>query len=229
MRGGGRARRGPDHARHTRGRSRPLACPLRIRNSSRIAENGRAERPSRVASELPLLISRWRPPPQMHVVRGGVMSSERRIDVSSIQVAASVMAAVTGALAASFLGVAGTIIGTAMMSVAGTMGVALYRYFLDRSREKIHSVASAKIQPLAQGRGVPAVLGHHQVPSRPRRSRTAGRTGPTRPRLRRFPRSAAPGATGRMTRGRGTATGRMTRGRGTATSRMTRGRGPPPA
>lgn len=91
------------------------------------------------------------------------MSSERRIDVSSIQVAASVMAAVTGALAASFLGVAGTIIGTAMMSVAGTMGVALYRYFLDRSREKIHSVASAKIQPLAQGRGVPAVLGHHQV------------------------------------------------------------------
>jgi len=91
------------------------------------------------------------------------MSSERRIDVSSVQVAASVMAAVTGALAASFLGVAGTIIGTAMMSVAGTMGVALYRYFLDRSREKIHSVASAKIQPLAQGRGVPAVLGHHQV------------------------------------------------------------------
>ena len=91
------------------------------------------------------------------------MSSERRIDVSSVQVAASVMAAVTGALAASFLGVAGTIIGTAMMSVAGTVGVALYRYFLDRSREKIHSAASAKIQPLAHGRGVPAVLGHHQV------------------------------------------------------------------
>ena len=45
------------------------------------------------------------------------MSSGRRIDVSSVQVVASVMAAVTGALAASFLGVAGTIIGTAMMSV----------------------------------------------------------------------------------------------------------------
>jgi hypothetical protein len=91
------------------------------------------------------------------------MSSERRIDVSSVQVAASVMAAVTGALAASFLGVAGTIIGTAMMSVAGTMGVALYRYFLDRSREKIHSVATAKIPPSAHGRSVPAVLEHHQV------------------------------------------------------------------
>ncbi len=91
------------------------------------------------------------------------MSSERRIDVSSVQVAASVMAAVTGALAASFLGVAGTLIGTAMMSVAGTVGVAIYRYFLDRSREKIHSAASAKTPTSAHGRSVPAVLGHHQV------------------------------------------------------------------
>lgn len=91
------------------------------------------------------------------------MSSERRIDVSSVQVAASVMAAVTGALAASFLGVAGTIIGTAMMSVAGTVGVALYRYFLDRSREKIRA-ASAKVPASAHGSSVPAAAGrHHQV------------------------------------------------------------------
>jgi len=97
------------------------------------------------------------------------MSSGRRIDVSSVQVVASVMAAVTGALAASFLGVAGTIIGTAMMSVTGTVGVAVYRYFLDRSREKIHSAASAKMPPSARGSSVPAVLSrHHQVtqPSR---------------------------------------------------------------
>jgi cell division septation protein DedD len=97
------------------------------------------------------------------------MSSGRRIDVSSVQVVASVMAAVTGALAASFLGVAGTIIGTAMMSVAGTVGVAVYRYFLDRSREKIHSAASAKMPPSARASSVPAVLSrHHQVtqPSR---------------------------------------------------------------
>jgi hypothetical protein len=91
------------------------------------------------------------------------MSSERRIDVSSVQVAASVMAAVTGAIAASFLGIAGTIIGTAMMSVAGTVGVAVYRYFLDRSREKIRSAASAKMSPSAHGSSVPAVLGHHQA------------------------------------------------------------------
>ncbi len=92
------------------------------------------------------------------------MSSERRIDVSSVQVAASVMAAVTGALAASFLGVAGTIIGTAMMSVAGTVGVAIYRYFLDRSREKIRSAASAKVPSSAHRSSVPAAAGrHHQV------------------------------------------------------------------
>ena len=155
--------RGPDRACHSRGRSRPPTGPLRTRNSSRIGRK-RASRPAAPRSlgtalaDFPVASAT-----ADARVRGGVMSSERRIDVSSVQVAASVMAAVTGALAASFLGVAGTIIGTAMMSVAGTVGVALYRYFLDRSREKIHSAASAKIQPLAHGRGVPAVLGHHQV------------------------------------------------------------------
>ncbi len=92
------------------------------------------------------------------------MSSGRRIDVSSVQVVASVMAAVTGALAASFLGVAGTIIGTAMMSVAGTVGVAVYRYFLDRGRERIHSAASDKKPPPARGSSVPPAPGRRGRP-----------------------------------------------------------------
>src|ERR1039457_617142 len=77
------------------------------------------------------------------------MSSGQRVDVSTLQVVASVLAAVTGALAASFLGVAGTIIGTALMSVAGTVVAAVYRYFLDRGHERIRSAASDKIAPLA--------------------------------------------------------------------------------
>jgi hypothetical protein len=97
----------------------------------------------------------------MHAVKGGVMSSGRRIDVTALQVVASVMAAVTGALAASFLGVAGTIIGTALMSVAGTGVAAVYRYFLDRGREKIHSAASEKIPPLARSSSVLTTPSRH--------------------------------------------------------------------
>ena len=89
------------------------------------------------------------------------MSSGQRVDVSTLQVVASVLAAVTGALAASFLGVAGTIIGTALMSVAGTVVAAVYRYFLDRGHERIRSAASDKIAPLARDSAAAAALSQH--------------------------------------------------------------------
>jgi hypothetical protein len=77
--------------------------------------------------------------------------SGRRIDLSATQVIASVLAAVTGAIAASYLGVAGTIIGTAVMSVAGTAGAAIYKHILGRGRERLKS-AAAQMTPAAYRR-----------------------------------------------------------------------------
>ncbi len=56
--------------------------------------------------------------------------SGRRIELSITQVTSSVLAAVTGAIVASSLGVAGTIIGVAVVSFATTAGTAIYRHYL---------------------------------------------------------------------------------------------------
>ena len=69
--------------------------------------------------------------------------SGRRIDLSATQVIASMLAAVTGAVAASFLGIAGTIIGTAVLSVASTAVAAVYKHYLWRSRERLRAAREA--------------------------------------------------------------------------------------
>jgi hypothetical protein len=48
--------------------------------------------------------------------------SGRRLDVTATQAVSSMLAALTGAIAASGLGIAGTIIGAAFMSLASTVG-----------------------------------------------------------------------------------------------------------
>lgn len=63
------------------------------------------------------------------------------MEVSGIQLTATVLAAVTGALLASSLGVVGTITGTAVASAASTLGTAVYRHYLGRTRERIRDVA----------------------------------------------------------------------------------------
>jgi hypothetical protein len=67
----------------------------------------------------------------------------RRIEVSATQVIASLLAAVTGAIAASTLGVAGTIVGTAVMSVASTAIASIYKHYISRSRERLRKAAEA--------------------------------------------------------------------------------------
>ena len=64
-----------------------------------------------------------------------------RFDLSGSQVVASLLAAMTGAVAASYLGIAGTIIGAAVMSVASTAGAAVYKHYLARSRERLKAAA----------------------------------------------------------------------------------------
>jgi hypothetical protein len=82
--------------------------------------------------------------------------SGRRIELSATQVIASMLAAVTGAVAASYTGIAGTMIGVAVMSVASTAGGAFYKYYLGRSQERLRSAAvviAPVIAPLANHSG----------------------------------------------------------------------------
>ncbi|MFF5260992.1 hypothetical protein ACFY4C_18795 [Actinomadura viridis] len=58
-------------------------------------------------------------------------------DLSATQLAAGGLATLAAAVGASFLGVYGTILGAAFMSVASTAGAAVCKHFLDRGREQI--------------------------------------------------------------------------------------------
>lgn len=69
-----------------------------------------------------------------------------RFELSVPQIAGGALAAVTAAVAASYLGVAGTIIGAAVASVAGTVGNAVYTHYLKRTSEKVreHAVVALR-------------------------------------------------------------------------------------
>jgi hypothetical protein len=84
----------------------------------------------------------------------------RRLDVTPTQAVSSMLAALTGAIAASGLGIAGTFIGAAVMSLAGTVGAAIYKHYLARSHERLRAAAASRT-PKASGNRVAAVLRHH--------------------------------------------------------------------
>ena len=73
----------------------------------------------------------------------GRQLQKRRIELSGTYVVASTMATVTGAVIASFFGVAGTIIGTAVISVASTVGAAIYQATLRRGQEQLREIPAA--------------------------------------------------------------------------------------
>lgn len=105
--------------------------------------------------------------------------SGRRIEVSATQVIASLLAAVTGAVAASTLGVAGTIIGTAVMSVASTAVAAIYKHYIGTSRERLRKAAeAARVSPLMSGGTASAIRARHRAtePGRTTRAVTASQT-----------------------------------------------------
>jgi hypothetical protein len=94
--------------------------------------------------------------------------SGRRIELSATQVVASMLAAVTGAIAASYTGIAGTVIGVAVMSVASTAGAAVYKHYLARSQEKLLAskerlhAAAVMMAPRSAHNGA---AGHHDRPT----------------------------------------------------------------
>jgi len=75
----------------------------------------------------------------------------RRFNLSGIQVAASVLATLTGAIAASYLGVASTLVGAAVGSIASTVGTEVYRHYLGRTHERLRgAVVSRQYRTVGQ-------------------------------------------------------------------------------
>ena len=103
--------------------------------------------------------------------------SGRRIELSATQVVASMLAAVTGAIAASYTGIAGTVIGVAVMSIASTAGAAVYKHYLASSQEKLLAskerlhAAAVMMAPRSAHNGA---AGHHDRPAAPGSAREQG-------------------------------------------------------
>src|SRR2546430_15239569 len=72
-----------------------------------------------------------------------------RLDLSVAQVVASAFAAVTATVGASFLGVAGTVIGAAVASVLTVVANAIYLASLHRTRDRLAGLAPAQTGSLA--------------------------------------------------------------------------------
>ncbi|MFD4761591.1 hypothetical protein ACFWOJ_22740 [Streptomyces sp. NPDC058439] len=83
----------------------------------------------------------------VHKPESDIEPKERRIDLSLPQVAGSAVAAVAAAVAASQLGVYGTILGAGVMSVVATCGGSLFQHFFRRTGEQIREVTVQAKQP----------------------------------------------------------------------------------
>ncbi len=80
------------------------------------------------------------------------MSGRRGLNLSAAQVIASVLATLSAAVAASFLGVAGTLVGAAVGSVVSTLGTEIYKHYLQRSEERLRSAGQVLYHSAARTR-----------------------------------------------------------------------------
>jgi hypothetical protein len=113
-------------------------------------------------------------------------STARRSRLSATEVAASALAAVSGAVAASSLGVAGTVAGAALASGLSTAGATLYEHVLRRTHDRIRvappkwrRVALTAVVAFALAMGV-ITLGE-RVLGRSTADLVRGRPGPSAP------------------------------------------------
>ncbi len=72
------------------------------------------------------------------------MSKRAGIDLNTVQIVASMGAAVTGAVLTSYLGDGGTIVGTAVGAGTSTAGFAVYKHYLGRTKEKVTPVIAER-------------------------------------------------------------------------------------
>jgi hypothetical protein len=63
------------------------------------------------------------------------MAERRSLELSATQLVAGGLATSTATVVASYLGVAGTIIGAGVMSIVTTAGATIYQHYLDRGKE----------------------------------------------------------------------------------------------
>jgi len=64
----------------------------------------------------------------------------KRIQLELTQLLGGSLAAVTATVAASYFGVAGTLLGAAMGSIVGTVGTTVYAHYLERTHRQVRSV-----------------------------------------------------------------------------------------
>ncbi|MFI6926991.1 hypothetical protein ACIBIZ_44145 [Nonomuraea spiralis] len=80
---------------------------------------------------------------------------QRKFELSVPQILGSALAAVTAAVAASYLGVAGTVIGAAVVSIASTVASAVYTHYLKRTGDRVKQhTLSAWHEDQEEGQGL---------------------------------------------------------------------------
>ena len=67
-----------------------------------------------------------------------------RFELSATQLVATALAAITATVAASYLGVAGTVIGAALASVVSAIGTAVYSHSLRKTHARVREVVPAR-------------------------------------------------------------------------------------
>ena len=115
--------------------------------------------------------------PERSPAEEGGKQERKRIDLSVAQVAASALAAVVGALLASELGVYGTIMGAAVVSIGATTGGAVFQHAFRRTGQQLRAavdrgpnqtVNSLRQVPVEPERAAPEPLGPQVVRARRR-------------------------------------------------------------
>ena len=78
--------------------------------------------------------------------------SDRRFELNWVQSLAGALAAVTSAVLLSTVGVAGTLIGAALGSLAATVGSAVYSYYIRATQDRVASAGTVAVTRLGHGR-----------------------------------------------------------------------------
>jgi len=74
---------------------------------------------------------------------------DRKLELNPTQVVAASLGAVTSAVAASYLGVGGTLAGAGVGSVVATVGGAVYGHYLEQTRQRVHTAVARTSTPAA--------------------------------------------------------------------------------
>jgi hypothetical protein len=105
------------------------------------------------------------------------MASSRRFNLSGVQVSAGVLATLTGAIAASYLGVGGTLVGAAVGSLASTVGGEVYRHYLERTHDRLRGAVDVRRSQTARSAvAAPRAISQHD-PARDSPAETSAASG----------------------------------------------------